>query len=250
MISGVVRNVDVAKLYKIGSRAGKNKKQYTVDSEYMALLNKWVDSERSDFSVYEDKLYLIDAWVSWRVYSRMQVYYMKKKMNQLKKVINLDNIDSIVDLGAGIGYSTLALNELFKPKTIHATQIEGTDQYKICKFLFRGVDNAEVVSGVDKLEKTDIVFASEYFEHFDKPVDHLREVLKLKPKMLIIANSFGVDDAIGHFTTYYDEAEKPYTGKQISRVFNNALRKAGYDNKRIHFFNNLPAIFIRNDCIL
>lgn len=250
MISGVIPNVDVEKLYRIASKAGRNKKQYTVDDEYYSLLERWVETGRKDYSVYEEKLYLIDAWVSWRVYSRMQVYYMNRRFNELKSLINLDDISTIVDLGAGIGYSTMALNQLFKPKKIYATQIEGTDQYKICKHLFSKVDNAEVIPSVESIDSADIVFASEYFEHFDRPIDHLNEVLKLNPKMLIIANSFGVDDAIGHFVNYYDEKGNCYKGKQISRAFNNKLRESGYTNKMIRFYNNLPAIFIRKDCLL
>ncbi len=250
IVKSVVHGIDIKKLYDVARKAGRNKKQYTVDPEYMQLLQRWYDSNRLDYDVYNEHLYLVDAWVSWRVYSRMQIYQMTRRINEIKKIVNIDGIDTIVDLGGGIGYSTLALKELFSPSRVYTTQIEGTDQYKICKFIFKNIDNAEVIPNVSKLDNADIVFASEYFEHFTHPIHHLNEIIKLNPKIIIVANSFGVDDAIGHFTEYYDLNNVPHKGKKISRIFNDRLREAGYDNKQIRFYNNLPAFFVRKDCIL
>ena len=47
----------------------------------------------------------------------------------------------------------------------------------------------------------DLVFASDYFEHFESPIKHLNEVLKVNPKLIVVANSFG-SVSVGHFNIY------------------------------------------------
>lgn len=249
LVSSLIPNINIQELYSITAKASKSKDHYNVDENYAALLQKWYDSDRKDYSVYDDSLYLVDAWLSWRYYSRAQIRLLDRKKEILSEIVDLYNLDTIVDLGAGIGYSSIALEETLHPKKVIATQLEDTDQYKICKFLFRDRPNIELVQELTDIESADIVFASEYFEHFERPIDHLNEVLKLNPKVLIVGNSFGVPDAIGHFVDYYDADGEPQRGKKISRIFNDTLRSHGYTDKKIRFFNNLPAIFIREDCI-
>lgn len=93
---------------------------------------------------------------------------------------------------------------------------------------------------VQKLSrKIDLVFASEYFEHIEKPVEHLIDVLNaVSPKYLVIANSFGTT-SVGHF--FSDKR----AGRQVSRVFNAALREHGYEKVKTKCWNDRPTFWKR-----
>ena len=54
----------------------------------------------------------------------------------------------------------------------------------------------------DLKENVDIVFASEYFEHFYDPIDHLSTIVSsVSPKYFVIGNAFNTW-SIGHFIKY------------------------------------------------
>jgi hypothetical protein len=84
----------------------------------------------------------------------------------------------------------------------------------------------------------DMIFASEYFEHIINPISHLLELIKLQPKYFIVANTFG-QRAVGHFD-YYQLDGSMVSGKEISKVFNNTLRKSGYEKVETTLWNNRP----------
>ena len=101
----------------------------------------------------------------------------------------------------------------------------------------------------DPQPETDFVFASEYFEHFQRPIEHLRDVLRVaEPKHLVIANAFG-SKSIGHFDIYLDEENlfdsRQVLGASVGRLFNDVLRKNGYATVKTEFWNNRPAVWRR-----
>lgn len=198
------------------------------------LENRWYKSlstGKPDYSVYDDVYYLADTWVCWKKYSRQYVVRMIKH-------IDFGRVNSVADLGCGIGYATRALQETYKCVT-YGTNLEDTKQYKICEEVFKGNNNCILRSGLDDIGPVDMVFASEYFEHFDRPVEHLIDVLKnLKPKHVLFANTFNAK-SIGHFDTYYHFG-KGYTGREISRLFTKTLKNYGYEKVVTKCWNNRP----------
>jgi cyclopropane fatty-acyl-phospholipid synthase-like methyltransferase len=85
-------------------------------------------------------------------------------------------VNSIADLGCGIGYTTATLKEVFNCR-VTGTNIRDTKQYKVCEVLRKKVD-FDLTDNIEEIGNVDLVFASEYFEHFEKPVEHLKYVIE------------------------------------------------------------------------
>ena len=95
-----------------------------------------------------------------------------------------------------------------------------------------------IIDGYTKLN-ADLIFASEYFEHFEKPIEHLSDVLRnIDPRYMLIANTFN-GKAVGHFNSYVHHNKK-YDGKTISKMFNDTLRQHGYEKIETNCWNNRP----------
>jgi hypothetical protein len=90
----------------------------------------------------------------------------------------------------------------------------------------------------------DLVFASEYFEHFEEPIAHLVEVVELtRPRALLIANAFSAK-SIGHFDEYVVDGRR-VSGDVVGRRFNDTLRRIGYSKIETRLWNNRPAYWKR-----
>ncbi len=147
-------------------------------------------------------------------------------------------VKSVADLGCGIGYTTAALKELFPAATVYGTQILGTFQHNVAAEVGRrkGFAIYPEVTG-----PTDLIFASEYFEHFQRPIEHLLTVIETcRPKYLVIANSFG-SHSIGHFDAYIVGPDHEHLFEEaipntaIGRQFNDVLRNGGYQRMTTTF---------------
>jgi len=154
-------------------------------------------------------------------------------------VSDIGNIDSIMDLGCGFGYTTAGLKELFPTAIVYGTNIKDTTQYMIASYFAR-VRSFTIISDTQQINThIDLIFASEYFEHFERPIEHLLDILHIcTPDFLLIANSFNTV-SIGHFTTYY-HLKQAYTGKQISGLFNDTLRLFRYEKVKTNLWNSRP----------
>jgi len=198
------------------------------------LENKWYKSLEGgspDFSVYDDVYYLAETWVCWKKYSRE---YIKR----LIKHTNITGVKTIADLGNGIGYSSVALQETYNAEVI-GTNIKDSKQWKICEEVFKLNDRCRLTDSLKSVGNVDLVFASEYFEHFENPVEHLEEVIKeISPAHFLFANTFNAK-SIGHFDVYFHRGEA-YSGRQISRIFNNYLKSKGYEKVKTGCWNNRP----------
>jgi len=241
--------------YLNGDKTKRDELRYMQDIE-----NRWYESlsmGSPDFSVYDDVYYLADAWVCWKKYSREYIKSIESKMSLAERASNgewsnfksmkdyIGEISCVADLGCGIGYSTAAIKELFNCKVI-ATNLEGTKQYKICEYVSKK-SGFKLVSNLTDIGKCDLVFASEYFEHFERPIEHLEEVLKLlRPKFILFANTFNAK-SIGHFIEYKHKetlfGKNSYDGKQMSRLFTKHLKSSGYRKVQTNCFNDRPNLY-------
>lgn len=203
--------------------------------EFQSMFNRWYGSIKNgkpDYSVYDDPYYLCEVWLCWVAYSRRYL-----KMIQQGKFDGLSGIKSLVDLGCGFGYTTAGLKLLYPNANAIGTNLRETNQWKIAEKLSKqfGFTLATTIP-----QKTDLIFASEFFEHIETPVEYLIKVLhEAEPKFLLIANSFDTQ-AIGHFNRYKHDGKR-YEPKQISRMFNDALREHGYKKIKTTCWNNRPA---------
>ena len=222
-----------------------------------AMEQHWYRSLRQnnmpDYSIYDSPIFVLDLWACWKLYSRNYIRNIVTSKNEIngERIYDYFNkrINNVVDLGCGIGYTSVALSQVFNCG-VYATNIKDSAQWKFCKLLFQNHNRIGIADNIKKVgehikknERTiDMVFASEYFEHFANPIDHATIVINsVKPKFIAMANAFGAD-AIGHFDTY-PVGDKKVEGRLFGRYFNDHIRSMGYETLETGFFNNRPYIF-------
>lgn len=188
-----------------------------------------------DYTVYDHDYFVSDIWACWIVYSRKSLLMLRKFLSRL------DGVRRVADLGCGIGYTTAGLVEMFPGSEVYGTQLENTFQYQLTAAV--GVERGFRVCPVVE-SNTDLIFASEYFEHFERPIEHLHDVIiSANPRYLVLVNSFA-PTSIGHFN-YYKNLDVIVSNLNMGRVFNSALRAAGYTKCVTGFWNNRPAVWER-----
>jgi hypothetical protein len=219
---------------------------------YDDILEQWYNSLSTipDYSVYSLPNYIIDLWMCWKYSSRPTIMKLHRKPSGISAAESFGKINKIVDLGSGVGFTSALLHSYWPNAEIIGTNIPGTFQYKIAEFLGK-THNFSMVETLEEVgSDNDIVFASEYFEHFQSPISHLREVLTtLKPKYLITANAFTYD-AIGHFNEYIveiDGVNQNVEDKKMNKLFTQEANALGYKRYHMKMFNDRPVIWVRDD---
>ena len=221
--------------YLSGSKAERRDLDRLRDLEHYWYAT--LDVGAPDYGVYSSPLYLAEAWACYVIYSRKNL----RSIRASRILDDLGEIQSIVDLGCGLGFTTAALSESFPDARIVGTNVEGSPQTLVARFLsdFYNYTVSESYAG-----PVDVLFASEYFEHFPAPIGRLRHELALaEPRALIVANTF-TSPSIGHFRTYLHEGEE-INGRATARAFSATLRDAGYEKAETGFWNNRPAVWKR-----
>ncbi len=209
------------------------------------LEERWYKSIREDgapdYSVYAGDDYLAEAWACWMVYSRKHL----RETNRLHPNIysDLPSDATVVDLGNGLGLTTATLKQMLPSCTVVGTNLRGTTQWDIASALAETYCFGMAEDPNDIGSDADLIFASEYFEHFDDPLPHLRHVIEsLTPKRLLIANAFTAD-AIGHFDLYVSPSGL-IDGSAMSRMFNDTLKRYGYVKQKTKLWNSRPAYWV------
>ena len=245
-VCSIYSNIDLEKSYDLAIYAIKYYKGNVLVRENLRILHeleaKWyksLENNSPDYSVYNDSSFLSDIWACWIVYSRKYLLNInsKKYLSDKSIIEDMGDIKTIIDLGCGFGYTTAGLKELFPKADVFGTNIENSCQFKIATE-YSKLYNFYIIPDI-KDKKADLIFASEYFEHIEKPVQHLIDIINIcNPKYFIIANSFNTK-ALGHFNSY--NINKLYLdGKTTSREFNNTLRIYGYKKIDTKLWNNRP----------
>lgn len=195
----------------------------------------WYDSVakgKPDFSIYDGERYVPEALSCYLIYA-------KKYIRTASKFIeNKYQIKEIWDLGCGIGVSTSLIKTIFPNAEVYGTQLK-SEQRKIAEELgreagFKIKDEMRSSGGA-------IVFMLDYLEHFISPTGHLIDILSQRPKLLIMANSFGAN-APGHFP-YYKIDGNTIHNKETGRHLSKWLKSRGYKKIETGFYNGRPAIW-------
>jgi 2-polyprenyl-3-methyl-5-hydroxy-6-metoxy-1,4-benzoquinol methylase len=213
-----------------------SKQQRNQTSLFQKIELEWYESLKNNnpiYHYYSKPEMVIETWACFYVYS-------KKYLNLIEKLkLDIYNYKTVVDLGCGVGFTTSYLKYIFKNSNVYGTNVRGY-QWNIATEL--GQKNGfSIIESVKELNNIDIIFASEYFEHFEYPIDHLLTILEKKPKLMFIANAFG-SQSFGHFNEYKYESEI-YSNKNIGKLFNITLKKHGYQQVKCGFWNNRPAVW-------
>ena len=219
------------------------------------LTGRWYRSLSAgdpDYSVYDDEFYFTDLWLCWLIYSRKYLRSLTKARTVADEHSILDivgSVPAVIDVGCGIGYSTAALAQLFPRSKVYGLNLADTKQYRFCQEMSAQY-KFTLVSELSSIPiKNGLVFASEYFEHIESPINHLQDVIRcLRPKFFLIANSFNTY-GLGHFKRYKhidaNGRTRVYDQSKLSRGFNSALKASGYTKVRTKLWNNKPALYVR-----
>lgn len=231
-----------------------NQRFYELTAEWYHYLNK--NDIDAAYRVYDDDYYFTDLWNCFKTYSRRYLRDMHRpSLPDGRSVLELTSpAKCVVDVGCGMGYTTSALTEMYSGSEVYGINLRGTKQWYFCERMATeyGFNMVDSINAVGK--KVDVLFASEYFEHILEPIDHTNEIVqKLNPKYLVIGNAFNTY-SIGHFSTYYVNITtlggveyRAVDQKDIGKMFNDNLRKLGYERVKTSLFNNKPNVWKRND---
>jgi SAM-dependent methyltransferase len=211
-----------------------------------ALEDQWYTSLRNgapDYSVYRSPYYLAEVFACFLTYPRKYLSEIQKPDSLYYRSITdyLKKIDSVLDLGCGLGYTTRELKKIFPKTRVCGFDFEGSYQYRFCSTL--ATENSfELLKKPEKVGSNTLIFASEYFEHILHPLEHLVEILKIaRPRHLLVANAFG-QRAIGHFLSYTHEGRK-VSVEDIARNFSPFLRHFGYSKVPTRLWNSRPTLY-------
>jgi hypothetical protein len=231
---------------RIEALANKISKRSTEGYE---LQDRWYRSIRRgepDYSVYGADEYIADAWSSWADCSRKHLINImndKSFPDHRSARSVFIGVNKIIDAGCGFAFSTIALKQMFPHARVIGTNLPGTLQYKVDEHLSK-IHNFEMVDDVDKVGRSDMVFCSEYFEHFEAPIEHLKHVImNTRPKIIVVANAFGTI-GVGHFERYR-VGKNLFNGRNTSKKFNDALRMNGYNKLNTKIWNQRPTIWVK-----
>ena len=213
--------------------------------EWDKLFDGWYRSlelGKPDYSVYSSIDYLPEMWACWAYCSRIYINSLfYRKHNNVPIYKEFGNVKSILDVGNGIGCSTAALKEMFPKSKVYGNNIRDSYQWNICDKLSKDY-KFTMKEDLSDIGEVDILFASEYFEHFIDPITHVKELINIvHPKYMIIASAFGTI-SLGHFNEYIlgDSIVSPQT---VSREFNKFLKFNGYEKLKTTCWNSRPNIW-------
>ena len=220
---------------------------------FKELTERWyhlLDSKGLEeaYSVYGDPYYFVDVIHCFLNYSRQYLRSLRQpSMPDGRSFLKTtEDAKVIVDIGCGIGYSTIALKEYYPNAKVYGINLRDTDQWKFCAAMGEK-HGFEMVGDITEIpERVDVVFASEYFEHICDPITHVQDIVAAaNPKYFVIANAFNTW-SIGHFLNY--SVRRPLGVQEIpqgkiSRAFNDELRVLGYDKLKTTFYNQKPNIW-------
>ena len=211
-----------------------------LNGKQQQLEKRWYDSLEAghpDYGIYSDDAYFDELKLCFKKYS-------SRYLKDITKFIP-STIRTIVDLGCGTGETCVVLKQLFPNAKVCGTNIPGTRQYELCKFNSEQNDFI-LAPGISELpiESADLLFASEYFEHIGRPLEHLEVIMTLlTPTYMVIANSFNTR-AAGHFLEYKDGPDT-IACSRISRMFNSFIKDCGLTRIKTGLWNDRPAYWRR-----
>tara|TARA_B100000287_G_scaffold279583_1_gene263462 strand:- start:5108 stop:5968 length:861 start_codon:yes stop_codon:yes gene_type:complete len=248
---GIDKELALIEAHNLVGKCNRNKYDESLIVEVKRIEKEWYDALMEgdpDYSCYDDDYYFIDLITCFVTYSRS---YLRTIENPKSYDGNtslfefLGEVNKVADLGCGMGYTSAYLKEIWPNSEVYGTNIKNTKQYQFCEKVSSDYDFSIVEDTTQIGKGVDFVFASEYFEHFENPMEHLDKVIEdMQPNYLFLANSFNTY-SIGHFTSY-KHGEEIIPQKFISRAFNNHLSQKGYQQVKTKVWNNKPALWVRN----
>lgn len=229
------------------------------------------DPSEMDYSFYDSKEYIWTTYTCWNSWTKNSTFLF---INALKTIGYKPK--RILDFGAGIGLSTLAIAKAFPEAEVLYYNV-GDIQYNVFESLRKssGLTNVKATREYLNVD-VDVYVAFEVFEHFANPEEVIRPIAEQEStKMICHASSF-TQPGTGHFNQYRFEGKQfaqvnPFTGEKMKdfkektlksewtrgksvsvqltkRVFSplGYLPLMKFTNNEYKIFGNRPAILIRS----
>lgn len=234
-------------------RVQKDYNNITENSFVYNMLKKYPNM----YDHYNDIEYVIASIFFYKVSSSSSINLLKNLMNNKKnKTVDcfnekqLDffkNIKYIVDLGAGIGITTLFLSKIFPNAIIYYTNLK-SKQSQCAEKMFDNYNcnNIIILENCNNINQCDLLLSLNYFEHFYEPFKEINNVFdKLSPKFILDSTDFQ-HCFIGHFENYKINNEIVYY-KKCSQIYKDFLNKNNYYKHNIHMWNDIPKVYYKKD---
>jgi len=213
------------------NEAFESLKSGKVDKEIELIKQRY----NTDKDVYNDWIYLIENYFSY-------VWCSKRYALSASTVIKKDEIKSILDFGAGSGYSTALLKELYPDAVVVYYNLEGTSKDYAKKFFEDNKIDVEILDSLDMHGLNfDLIFVSEVFEHIKKPIEILKKLASINNKYFVVANSFNIK-AMGHFKSFLVDGIEIENSK-MARLFGKYMVNLSYKKVKTKFWNSRPNIW-------
>ena len=226
------------------------------------LLDFWKRSNQmpeDEAALYGDDRYIMEGLTSYLFWARDYVRRIDKLIPVLKQKMPdfLGELKTFVDFGAGIGLSTLHLQQVLdshlpgQVQVIYHNVESATSQNSITEKVLK---NSRVQMQIqDEIPHGDAFLMSELLEHIRAPVAFVNALIETaNPIMVMHASTFSDADSPGHFT-HYDcslagDRSAMRHGKKTSPHVNSAIRVRGYTGIQTPIlWNSRPYTLIRND---
>jgi hypothetical protein len=211
--------------------SGTKKDMLAIEDHYNRL---WSQSDESDLRYYATKEYVYIAYLSY-------VRYSGPYIRSVAKVLGGEHIGSVLDVGAGIGASTVLAQKLFQCRCYY--QNIPSMQMDFAKTICN--DQITLVDSISNVREADMILCLDLFEHIREPFILLRQLLKLNPKYLITSNSFG-PSAFGHYSKFLAggrEIDRTQMPKEFSKAMEAAQFYTPQEFKHPILWNTRPRIW-------
>lgn len=204
------------------------------------LINIWIDSEETDYSVYKHPDYPADLYSCWLQYTKNSVRFLYRWLvDNKKRPTKL----SIFDDYNGIGLSTLFFVEKgFSTHYYNNIKAQRIALKRTCKLY--NIEHPKY--NKNREGSYDIVLTFETIEHYKNPEEYLIQLMDMCKKYLVVTMCFSGYPHIGHFSEYII-GNKKYPAKQAGRLIRKRIRDE-FDLV-CSGFNNRPAIYKRKATI-
>jgi len=186
-------------------------------------------SEEEYLDFYKSEKDYVFEIANWNATPRRRSLFKK-----LLRVITTNNIQEIIDFGAGTGSDTLALHELgFNVKYLEINKtMKEFFKYRCDK---RGIE----VPIIEKLEPTECIIFTDVIEHFQNPFSYL-ESFSHFGKSLLFTQSFGEHDE--------KRGGMPYHTNHSMKDIHNFLGSVGYKKVKLDIVIP-PYFYIKKEVI-
>lgn len=197
-----------------------------------ALRTRWNDSGQTDFTIYQDPMYVAEGFISfYEVSHECHKVIGKWAQDGMAGLGDFEPFDpstkTFFDLYNGIGLGTMHLVAMGFDVTIHN---DNPEQVATMAKLFNhyGLKMPKVIGEEWREKKFDIVSSFEVAEHFKNPVQITRDLARCIKSggMYFESTGFAVGTYPGHFLEYHIDG-KTVDGRRASKAVVKALQEEG-----------------------